>query len=420
MPESSSSDAAASAVPSSRFPNGPFVRYMIGEGISMTGTWMQAMAMGWVMAGLTQSGFLLAMVNFASGLPMLILFRIGGMYADKYDKRVILQICQVAQICFALLLGTLIALHSLTIWHIILTSVLLGISNSFEMPAASAIVPELVSKENVGRAIAADRAVFHGTRLVGPAVAGYLVGSFGAEWAFYLNALSFVALIIALATLPPRPLGTPEQEEKRQGGMSAGFDHLRRDPASMSMVTLLATNTLFVFPVMIVLLPLYGQHTLQVTPQQMGGLMLASGIGSVTGSLSMIFYPRDFRRFVFPFAVALICAALVSLSYADKFFWAAGSLTGLALGVSTLVGLANTVVQERSPAEIRGRVSAIAGLSFFGFLPFAGLMMGWMADHFGIRQVLFSSALCYAVIGALVLIWGRRGLTGANEIVPTA
>jgi MFS family permease len=184
----------------------------------------------------------------------------------------------------------------------------------------------------------------------------------------------------------------------------------------MSMVTLLATNTLFVFPVMIVLLPLYGQHTLKVTPQQMGGLMLASGIGSVTGSLSMMFYPRHLRRYIFPIAMALICLALISLSFANQFFWAAGSLTCLALGVSTLVGLANTVVQERSPAEIRGRVSAIAGLSFFGFLPFAGLIMGWMADHFGIRSILFGSAVCYAFIGTLVLVWGGRGLgTPSNE-----
>ena len=401
---------------SSRFPNGPFLRYMVGEGISMTGTWMQAMALGWVMASLTQKGLELALVNFASGVPMLLLFRIGGMYADKYDKRFILQICQVAQIGFALMLGYLIAHHSLSIWHIILTSALLGISNSFEMPAAAAIVPELVSKEHVSRAIAVDRAVFHGTRLIGPAIAGYLVGSLGAEWAFYLNALSFVALIIALTTLPPRPLGTHEEEAKRQGGMSAGFEHLRKDPASMSMVTLLATNTLFIFPVMIVLLPLYGQHTLQVSPEQMGGLMFASGCGSVTGSVSMIFFPRSIRQFVFPIAVALICLALISLSFATQFLWAAGSLTGLALGVSTLVGLANTVVQERSPAEIRGRVSAIAGLSFFGFLPFAGLIMGALSDHFGIRQILFTSAVCYAIIGTLVLIWGGRGL---RETVPT-
>jgi MFS family permease len=398
-----------------RFPNGPFTRYMIGEGISMTGTWMQAMAQGWVMAGLTASGLALAAVNFASGLPMLLLFRLGGMYADRYDKRYILQACQLVQICLALALGTLIARGSLEMWHIIAAATLLGISNSFEMPAAAAIVPELVGKAHVARAIAVDRAIFHGTRLIGPALAGYLVGRLGAHWAFYLNAGSFVALMIALTTLPRRALGTPEQEEKRQGGMGAAFQHLRQDAASLSMIAMLVTNTLFVFPVMIVLLPLYGQHVLHVDPEQMGGLMLSSGIGSVLGSIGIMFLPRQARRVALTIAVALICAALVSLSKADSFLWAAPTLTCLALGVSTLVGLGNTVVQERSPEEIRGRVSAIAGLSFFGFLPFAGLIMGALADHFGIRQILFGSACCYAVIGCIVLVAAGNRMNEAVE-----
>ena len=398
-----------------RFPNGPFTRYMIGEGISMTGTWMQAMAQGWVMAGLTASGLALAAVNFASGLPMLLLFRLGGMYADRYDKRYILQACQLVQICLAVALGTLIARGSLEMWHIIAAATLLGISNSFEMPAAAAIVPELVGKAHVARAIAVDRAIFHGTRLIGPALAGYLVGRLGAQWAFYLNAGSFVALMIALTTLPRRALGTPEQEEKRQGGMGAAFQHLRQDAASLSMIAMLVTNTLFVFPVMIVLLPLYGQHVLHVNPEQMGGLMLSSGIGSVLGSVGIMFLPRQARRVALTIAVIVICVALISLSKADSFPWAAPTLTCLALGVSTLVGLGNTVVQERSPEEIRGRVSAIAGLSFFGFLPFAGLIMGALADHFGIRQILFGSACCYAVIGCIVLVAAGNRMNEAVE-----
>ena len=107
-------------------------------------------------------------------------------------------------------------------------------------------------------------------------------------------------------------------------------------------------------------------------------------------------------------AVALICVALTSLSYADCFLWAAGSLTSLALGVSTLVGLSNTVVQERAPAEIRGRVSAIAGLSFFGLLPFAGMIMAALADWIEIRPALLAAAIAYAIIGCFVLLWAGK------------
>ena len=411
-----------------RFPNGPFTRYMVGEGISMTGTWMQGMALGWVMTEVVikdklkeYEGLLQAAPHLASGLVMLLLFRLGGAYADRHDKRFILQVCQVAQIGFALAIGQLIAHDALHTWHLIVAAALLGISSSFEMPAAAAIVPELVAKENVAKAISVDRAVFHATRLVGPAAAGYLVGRYGAEWAFYLNAASFIALMIALATLPRRPQGTVEEEQKRQGGAGEGFRHVRQDKPSLAMVALLATNTLFVFPVIIVLLPLYVKNDLfaatsqQATPEQMGLLMLCSGAGSVCGSLLIMALRPSLRRIAILTGMVLACGALVSLSQANGLVWAGASLVCLAVGVSTLVGLANTIVQERSPAELRGRVSAVAGLSFFGFLPFAAIIMGWMTDLFQLRNVLLGSSICYAVIGFLVMLTVGSKVTGEQE-----
>ncbi|MFM2131796.1 MAG: hypothetical protein RL646_999 [Verrucomicrobiota bacterium] len=405
-----------------RFPNGPFTRYMIGEGISMTGTWMQGMALGWVMTEVVErdglqryEGLLQAAPHLASGVVMLLLFRVGGACADRHDKRFILQACQVAQIFFALAIGQLIALGALHTWHLIAAAALLGVSSSFEMPAAAAIVPELVAKENVGKAIAMDRAVFHATRLVGPAAAGYLVGRYGAEWAFYLNAASFVALMIALATLPRRTQGTAEEERRRQGGAGEGLRHVRQDRPSLAMVALLATNTLFVFPVIIVLLPLYAKKDLGATAEQMGLLMLCSGIGSVSGSLLIMALKPAFRRLAILTGMVLACGALVSLSRAELLFWAGASLVALAVGVSTLVGLANTIVQERSPAELRGRVSAVAGLSFFGFLPFAAMIMGWMTDLFRLRNVLLGSAVCYAAIGLVVMLTVGSKVTGEEE-----
>ncbi len=405
-----------------RFPNGPFTRYMIGEGISMTGTWMQGMALGWVMTevvareGLQRyEGLLQAAPHLASGLVMLLLFRLGGAYADRHDKRYILQACQLAQIVFAMAIGMLVAQSALQTWHIIVAAALLGVSSSFEMPAAAAIVPELVAKENVAKAISVDRAVFHATRLVGPAAAGYLVGRYGAEWAFYLNAASFVALMVALATLPRRPQGTAEEEQKRQGGAGEGFRHVRRDKPSLAMVALLATNTLFVFPVIIVLLPLYAKNDLHANPQDMGLLMLCSGLGSVSGSLLIMTLSVARRRLAILMGMILACGALVSLSQASGLIWAGGSLVALAVGVSTLVGLANTIVQERSPPELRGRVSAVAGLSFFGFLPFAAILMGWMTDLFKLRNVLLGSSLCYALIGLLVMLTLGSKVSGEKE-----
>lgn len=387
------------------FPNPPFIRYIIGEAISMTGTWMQAMAHSWVVVGLTTSAVMVGWVNLAGGLPVLALSMIGGLYADKYDKRYILQICQVVQIFFSLLLGYLVAQGDIQIWHIILASFLLGISGAFEMPAASAIVPELVGKANVAKAIAFDRAVFHGTRLIGPALAGFIVGHYGASFAYYINALSFLALMIALLTLPKRAKGTVAQEEKRKHGIGEGFRHVINDRPSFAMILLMATNTVFVFPVMVILLPLYAKYTLQLEPQQLGWLMLSSGLGSLTGSIAVPFVKHKWRPNLIILAVTLICIALLSLSMADIFLWAAGSLVCLALGVSTLIGISNIVIQERAPEEIRGRVSAVASLSFFGLLPFAGMVTSVLADVWGMRPTLLTSACAYALIGIGVLSW---------------
>lgn len=375
----------------------------------MTGTWMQAMAQGWVMAGLTSSGQAMAWVHFAGGLPMIALTMVGGLCADRFDKRRILQVCQAVQIVLALWIGFLVGSGQVAIWHVVCAAALLGVSAAFEMPAAAAIVPELAGREHVARAIAVDRAVFHGTRLIGPALAGTLVGRFGAESAFYLNALTFVVLMLVLATLPPRVKGDAEHERRRMAGMAEGIRHLRSDRPSLAMVAMLSANTLCVFPVMIVLLPLYGKHVLEVSADRMGWLMFASGVGSLLGSLLIMALPAARRGMAIAGSLALICAGLVSLSFARGFWWPAATLLLLALGVSTLVGLANTIVQERSPEEIRGRVSAISGLSFFGLLPFAAVAMGALADLVGIRDTLLGAACVYAVVGVAVLLWGRPG-----------
>src|SRR5436853_739280 len=203
---------------------GPFRRYIIGSAISDTGTWMQVMTQGWVMATLTTSAFMLGLVNLCAGLPMLALTMVGGSAADKFDKRKILLITQYVQIVLAVSIGLLIWSGRIQIWHIFVFAAILGVSNSFEMPTLSALVPELVKREEIQSAISIDRSVFHGSRVIGPAIGGYLVAAFGMASAFFANAISFVALIIAILSLPARRRGTAEEEEKRTTtGIKDGF-----------------------------------------------------------------------------------------------------------------------------------------------------------------------------------------------------
>lgn len=396
---------------------GPFRRYMAGEAVSSTGTWMQMMAQSWVMTTLTHSALMLGMVNFAAGIPQLLLTMTGGSVADRHEKRNILLVSQLVQIGLALTAGYLVMTHRIQMWHLLVMSVALGIQNAFEMPAASALVPELVSPDEIASAIAVDRSSFHATRLIGPAIAGLCIGAWGAASAFYANALSFVALIIALMTLKPRPLGTPEEEEKRSGGMKDGWNFVRSDKPTLAMIALMAMTTVFVFPVMTILLPLYTRDELGLPASGLGVLMALHGLGSLTGSILLLRVPRAKRMTVMAFAVLGIVLALATLALTHQVLVAVAALVSMTVCLSTMFGLSNTTVQERAPDHLRGRVSAIAGLSFFGLMPFAGLVITSVSDAVGMRTALGAAASIFALGGGFMVVGpGRRATQTPDEL----
>ena len=394
---------------------GPFRRYIIGSSISDTGTWMQVMAQGYVMSTLTNKAIMLGMANLAAGLPMLLLTMAGGSAADRFDKRKILLATQYVQIALAISMGLLImsgnidkshAERSITV--ILAFAVVLGISNSFEMPTLNAFVPELVTRDEIQSAIAVDRAVFHGSRVVGPSLAGIFIGAWGAASAFFFNAFSFVALIIALFMIPPRSRGTAEEEQKRASGIKEGFRYVAKDKPSLAMIGLIAATTVFIFPIITVMMPLYVRLVLHLGANQLGFLMGASAVGSVIGAIFLISIPHRKRVPVMMVNVCVVACAIFSLSRAPSFYVATGLLILNSLGLAMNFGLANTIVQERAPDYLRGRVSAVFMLSFVGLMPVAGLGVTGLSDLIGMPTALAIAAVCYAVIALIVLARVRR------------
>ena len=382
---------------------------MAGETISMLGTWMQHMAQGWVVAGLTTSAFTLGLINFCAGIPMLLLTMHGGVAADRHDKRLILIITQVVQIALAISIGWLVATGQIAVWHVLVAGILLGICTAFEMPAAAALVPELVDRSQLNAAIAVDRSIFHATRLAGPAIGGWLIGWLGTASAFYANAVSFLALIAAMLTLHPRPRGTDEEEAMRQTGMKEGFAYVRRDRPTLAMISLLATLTTCISPFFMITMPLYSRHVLHIDAQSHGMLMASSGIGAFTGSLWLLTIRSDRRAMYLRWGAAVICACMLSLALAQHLWQAVVAMIAMTLGTSTVFGLANTIVQERAPDAIRGRVSAIMGLSFFGVLPFSGLAVSKIADLVGLRMAMGGGSILFG-LSAGVLLYSHRQL----------
>ena len=394
---------------------GPFRRYIIGSSISDTGTWMQVMAQGYVMSTLTNKAIMLGMANLAAGLPMLLLTMAGGSAADRFDKRKILLATQYVQIALAISMGLLImsgnidkshAERSITV--ILAFAVVLGISNSFEMPTLNAFVPELVTRDEIQSAIAVDRAVFHGSRVVGPSLAGIFIGAWGAASAFFFNAFSFGALIIALFMIPPRSRGTAEEEQKRASGIKEGFRYVAKDKPSLAMIGLIAATTVFIFPIITVMMPLYVRLVLRLGADKLGFLMGASAVGSVIGAIFLISIPHRKRVPVMMLNVCVVACAIFSLSRAPSFYVATGLLILNSLGLAMNFGLANTIVQERAPDYLRGRVSAVFMLSFVGLMPVAGLGVTGLSDLIGMPTALAIAAVCYAVIALIVLARVRR------------
>jgi len=396
---------------------GPFQRYIIGSAISDTGTWMQVMAQGWVLSTLTDRALVLGMVNLAAGLPTLALTMIGGSAADRYDKRMILIVTQVVQIALAITLGLLVLWGYVQIWHILVLAALLGVVIAFEMPALSALVPELVRKDQIASAIALDRSVFHGSRLLGPFLAGLLVTWWGAAVAFFANAFSFVALIISMLLIPRRTVGTAAEEAERRSGLMEGVRYVRKDRTILSLIALIAMTTVFVYPIVAVMLPLYVRNILGLGAGEMGTLMAVSGSGSLVGSLGLLSVAPGKRiRFIMA-AVCVVGCALLVMSQTSTFYVVAISMGAMAIGLATNFGLANTIVQERAPAHLRGRISAVFGLSFFGLMPIAGLVLTSLSDLIGMRSAMMVGAIIY-VIGALFVLSRCDHTTPAVEVEP--
>lgn len=388
---------------------GPFRRYIIGSAISDTGTWMQMMAQSWVMSDLTSRAILLGLVTFFTGLPTLGLAPLGGSVADRFDKRTILIASQVAQMVLAIAFGFLVLTHRIQIWEIMIFGALLGVTIAFEMPAMSALVPELVKREEIAAAVGLDRTVFHGSRLVGSSIGGLIIKAAGPALAFFSNALSFVALIIALGSLPKREVGTAEEEKQRSSGFGEGLRYVRSNRIIVSMIMLIVCNTIFIFPAISAsMLPLYVRNILQLGPSELGWLMAVSGTGSVLGAVGLLSVSRKLRLRFMTGNVLAVALGVFGMSRSHSFWLTVAAMGLIAIALSMNFGLASTIVQEQAPAPLRGRVSAIFGMSFFGFMPIGGLVIPGISDLIGMRPALTLAAVIYAALAVTVLTLAGR------------
>lgn len=376
---------------------------MTAEFISMVGSWMQTQAQQFEVEKRATSSMEQALISAAMLAIIPILSPLGGTLADRWDKRRIIFVMIAIQAVLAALTGWLVHTGALQVWHLGVMALCVGITAAFEMPAYSALLPELVPKEKLGAAVAMDRSVFHAARIIGPAMAGVLIANFGRAIAFFLNAISYIAPLLVIFTIPKRQRGTEAEEAKRKGGFSEGWNYVKADAPTRRMILLMSANACFCSPFLIILLTWYGERTLGLSEGQMGWLMSLSGIGALSASIIIIALHSRKRMLLLRFGAFISVLSMLGLAVATQYWFAAVCVCVLTCGLNFIFGIANQIVQERAPDEIRGRVSSVAAMSFVAIIPFSGIMAAQLEIWFGMRTTLIVCAAAYALIAAVIL-----------------
>ncbi len=379
-----------------------FRLFFIGQGISLIGTWMQHIAMAWLVYRLTNSALLLGLVGFSSQIPTFLLSPLAGVLADRYDRRSILLITQILAMMQAFILAFLTLTHTIAVWHIIIMGILLGVINSFDIPARQSFVIEMVEKkEALGNAIALNSLMFNMARLVGPSIAGILVALTGEGICFLLNGISFVAVIISLMVMTTNAKKEKAHHKNVMHGLKEGFDYAFGFAPIKSILMLLGTVSLLGASY-VTLMPVFAKDILQGGPKTLGFLMAAVGVGALIGTLYLA-SRRGVLRLgnIIPISSAIFSVGMIFFSFSNNLWASMAILVTIGFGFMVQMALSNTVLQTIVEDDKRGRVMSFYSMAFMGMTPLGSLIAGYLANIIGAPKTLMISGLVSALASLL-------------------
>lgn len=381
-----------------------FQLFIAGQLVSLIGTWMQSTAQLWLVYKLTGSVALLGVFGFANQVPILFLASLGGYLGDRYDRHRGVMWTQTASMILAFALAGLTLTNLITKWELIGIAFLVGIVNAFDVPIRQAFLVQMVGKEDLPNAIALNSSMFNGARVVGPAIAGMAIGLLDAHhvkssegWCFLMNGVSFLAVIGALAAMrivktEPKPHeGSPFQN------FIQGFRFAMGDPPIRSTLLLLSVLSLFGLQYA-VFLPVFAKDILNRGAQGFGLLMSFAGVGAVLGALHFAARTnyKGLARWIA--ATSTTCAICLGVFSQSRIFWLSSAvLLIVGFAATSQMAATNTLIQNRVPDELRGRVMAVYATMFMGMQPIGALIAGGVAKRIGAPYTL-------TVFGALVLV----------------
>ena len=373
-----------------------FQLFFSGQSISLIGTWMDNVAEAWLVYRLTGSSLLLGTVAFAGQIPVFLLSPLGGMVADRFNRRKVVIATQVAFMIFAFILAMLTLTKRVTVTEVIILAALMGGVNAFDIPARQSFLVEMVGREDLMNAIALNSTIFNGARIIGPAIAGILVASIGEGWCFFANSVSYIAVIAGLLKMriPPKPAVAHHASPFEH--IAEGFRFVRDTPPIRALLLLIGLVSLVAMPYT-VLMPIFAARVLHGNARTLGILMGATGVGAMFGAL-MIASRRGVRGFgkLVPIACASFGAFLIVFTFSRWWVLSAILLVPVGFSVMTQMSCSNTLVQSMVPDRLRGRTMAVYSMMFMGMAPFGALIEGAAAGHIG-------APLTVAIGGALTI-----------------
>jgi MFS family permease len=380
-----------------------FQLFIIGQLISLIGTWMQTTAQQWLVYELTGSAALLGVFGFANQVPMLFLAWMGGYVGDRYDRHRGVITTQTFSMILAFVLAALTLTHHINKWNLIFIAFLVGIVNAFDVPIRQAFFVHMVGKEDLPNAIALNSSIFNGARVVGPAIAGFAIVLVGEGWCFFLNGVSFIAVLIALLMMRIEHTGRKHSGESPVRSFIEGFRFAMSDIPIRSALLLLTVLSLFGLQYS-VFLPIYARDILHGGAKTLGLLMSAAGVGAVLGALQFAARTqyRGLARWIA--ATCTVCAlGLLIFSYATSFWLCALVLFVVGFAATSQMAATNTIIQQRVPDEMRSRLMAVYATMFMGVMPIGSLMAGFVAKHIGAPHTLLFFGMA-VLLGCLVFI----------------
>ena len=390
-----------------------FQLFYAGQFLSLVGTWMQSTAQGWLVLNLTNSELLLGVVTAVGSLPTFLFSLYAGAVADRADKRRIIMWANAIAGVLALLLGVLTSTQWITYPALLAISFALGTANAFEVPTRQSYFVDLVGKDDLPNAIALTSAQFNATRIVGPAIAGWVIGIAGTAACFYANAASYVFVIAGLMAIRLPAFRAPERHEGTLETIREGLAYIRSVRVIRTLVWLIAAMSVLGFPY-VMLMPVFARDILHVGAKGLGALLAATGAGALAGGLVLAAIGDRFRRGRVMLGGSLgFCAAIFAFSLSRSF--------ALSLGLLALVGFtmilnnanANALLQSIVPNRLRGRVMSVYIFMFVGTAPLGALQAGAVSKWIGAPGELQMGAVMLAAI-LLFAAWRVPELANAR------